>query len=191
MAKKIVQPKVKKSDGTYDELIIQNSVNSENATIATYASSDISKGTIEERLNRLGFKQGSITLNSGFTAVNNVVTRQGNYCILNLRFQLTITQIQNLIFNGTTITIGNLSNEFKPSSTISNYVYVSTLIWQGTIVNQSISINNVNVCVAFNVSQNGLVELIPMGKINSNIPTNNISTPYVSVQVGYESNPIS
>lgn len=41
---------------------------------------DDAKGTIEERLTRLGFKEGSVTLSSG-TATKNTVTRQGNYVI--------------------------------------------------------------------------------------------------------------
>ena len=45
---------------------------------------DDSKGTIEDRLTKLGFKQGSVTLSSG-TATVNTVNRQGNYCILNLK----------------------------------------------------------------------------------------------------------
>lgn len=152
---------------------------------------DISKGTVEERLEKLGFKQGSITLNSGFTATNNIILRQGNYCILNFRFQLTSSQIQNLIFNGNSITVGTLGEEFKPMTAISNYVYVSTLTWNFTLGGNSIKINNVNVCVGFNILANGTVELRSLGIINmSNASQPNISTPYVSVQVGYEAKPL-
>ena len=45
--------------------------------IAEYASNDRSKGTIEERLTSLGFKQGSVTGISGAT-----LTKQGKYAIL-------------------------------------------------------------------------------------------------------------
>lgn len=58
-----------------------NAVNATNSTYAEYASNDTSKGTIEERLTSLGFKQGSITLPSGCTVIKNVLTRQGNYVI--------------------------------------------------------------------------------------------------------------
>ncbi len=47
------------------EIVAQTSQNATNATYAQYASEDTTKGTIEERLTRLGFKLGYITLNSG------------------------------------------------------------------------------------------------------------------------------
>ena len=46
---------------------------------------DGTKGTIEERLTNLGFKQGSIQLASGITAITNVLKRQGNYVLGTLR----------------------------------------------------------------------------------------------------------
>lgn len=46
MANIIVQPKVKNTNGTLDNLIY---------AVILYASSDTSKGTIEERLTALGF----------------------------------------------------------------------------------------------------------------------------------------
>lgn len=59
--------------------------NATNADIAQYASDDISKGTIEERLTNLGFRQGSfsISLKTGAapTITTNIIVRQGNYCI--------------------------------------------------------------------------------------------------------------
>lgn len=59
--------------------------NATNANIAQYASDDISKGTIEERLTNLGFRQGSfsISLKTGAapTITTNSIVRQGNYCI--------------------------------------------------------------------------------------------------------------
>lgn len=47
------------------------------------ANYDITKGSIEDRLTNLGFKQGSVSLTSG-SATTNKITRQGNYCILSL-----------------------------------------------------------------------------------------------------------
>ena len=49
---------------------------------------DNSKGTVEERLTRLGFKSGSVTI-SGVTATQNELKRQGNYVLGNLSFQAT------------------------------------------------------------------------------------------------------
>lgn len=42
---------------------------------------NISKGTVEQRLTNLGFREGSITLASGITATTNYLKRQGNYVI--------------------------------------------------------------------------------------------------------------
>lgn len=75
LAKKVI-------DNEQNLLTLKNSL--ENGTlkpkIAQYASDDTSKGTIEERLTALGFKEGSVTLSSG-TATTNRITRQGNYVI--------------------------------------------------------------------------------------------------------------
>jgi hypothetical protein len=49
---------------------------------------DISKGTIEERLDKLGFKEGSVILSSNLTATRNELKRQGNYVLLHLTFSL-------------------------------------------------------------------------------------------------------
>lgn len=48
------------------------------ATTATYASDDATKGTIEQRLTRLGFRSGSISADN---ISNTTLTRQGNYVI--------------------------------------------------------------------------------------------------------------
>lgn len=78
------------------------------ATIAEYASADTTKGTIEERLTRLGFKEGSVTLSSG-TATTNKVSRQGNYVIGNVSASGTISL-------GTIFTLGE---DYKPKNAIS------------------------------------------------------------------------
>lgn len=50
------------------------------ATTAQYASEDTSKGTIEDRLTKLGFKEGNTTLNiSSNSVTHNYWKRQGNY----------------------------------------------------------------------------------------------------------------
>ena len=54
-----------------------------NANIAIYASEDTSKGTIEERLTAMGFKQGVAELPDGVTASANSLTKQGKYVIFN------------------------------------------------------------------------------------------------------------
>ena len=76
------------------EIIAQTS---QNATYAQYASEDTTKGTIEERLTRLGFKEGYFTLTSGsMWGIYNTpqttqlkVTREGNY--VHIPINLTTT----------------------------------------------------------------------------------------------------
>lgn len=78
---------------------------------------DDSKGTIEERLTKLGFKTGSIILSSGCTASNNVIRRQGNYCL----FSSTFTK-NGQITNNSIVTIGTIPKEFAAKSSINGYV---------------------------------------------------------------------
>lgn len=70
---------------------------------------DDTKGTIEERLTALGFKEGSIALPNGTATVNNV-TRQGNYVIGELVAVLPKTSnLDNIGF-----IVGTLDDNFKP-----------------------------------------------------------------------------
>ena len=79
---------------------------------ATYASSDHAKGTIEERLTALGFREGVVSLNVGTAPVNKVY-RQGNYCYINLK-------ITNLTWSGVMGgVLGTLPTEFRPKTQIS------------------------------------------------------------------------
>lgn len=56
---------------------VKSATVAEHAVISNYASSDFSKGTIEERLTSLGFKEGNITIYGSSTVVGKVY-RQGN-----------------------------------------------------------------------------------------------------------------
>lgn len=76
---------------TSGEYVVETAVNATNAkkadhaTIAQYASEDTSKGTIDDRLNSLGFKEGTFTFEaSGGSAVKNSIKKQGKYAIGNL-----------------------------------------------------------------------------------------------------------
>ena len=81
---------------------------------------DNSKGTVEERLTKLGFKEGSIALESGVTASVNKVTRQGNYVL----GELVLTDIDNSawisvglgynVYNTKVKTIGRIPEQFRP-----------------------------------------------------------------------------
>lgn len=91
------------------------------ATIATYASSDTSKGTIEERLTNLGFKEGVFTVDGTGAIMSNQIRKQGKYVIANL---------QMLSASGITINSLSVPPEFRPKSdtTIVMTGYVSTAL---------------------------------------------------------------
>ena len=72
------------------------------ATYAKYASEDTSKGTIEERLTNLGFKEGTVSISHGTATLNNI-KKKGKYCILNLVVKaesgnLVVSPAQGYIF---------------------------------------------------------------------------------------------
>lgn len=75
------------------------------------------KGTVEERLTRLGFRRGSVMMAVG-TASSQNIRRQGNYCLFNLTATVDIR-----IEKSTTINLAQLSSsEFYPTSEITSYV---------------------------------------------------------------------
>jgi hypothetical protein len=72
---------------------------------------DVSKGTVEERLNRLGFREGAVgTLVT--TASTNYLKRQGNYVIGKLDFGNNY--FYNDTSNGNKVIIGIIPKEFRP-----------------------------------------------------------------------------
>lgn len=84
------------------------------AKIATYASKDISKGTIEDRLTRLGFKSGVITFagksygSASYTDTeNNGIYRQGNYVFCRIKIENKPIKLQENIF-------GVIPETFRP-----------------------------------------------------------------------------
>lgn len=83
---------------------------------------NISKGTIEERLSNLGFKQGSIQLISGITALKNTLTRQGNYVLGTLRLP---ANVPNSPFQSPLI--GYMPSDFMPKSENTPYYTRPTL----------------------------------------------------------------
>ena len=77
------------------------------AKIAEYASVDTSKGTIEERLTSLGFRQGSVSLASG-TATVNTVKRTGNYVFGQVTATTSTQTSNNVLFT--------LPTNFRPKT---------------------------------------------------------------------------
>lgn len=80
-----------------ESIIAENATHADVAEMANYASSDKSKGTIEERLTRLGFKQGAFdvitTDGSAFTVNSNNIKSQGYYCIANIDISFASSNI--------------------------------------------------------------------------------------------------
>lgn len=74
---------------TLDEILIYPTTTS----IAMYASSDYSKGTIEERLTKLGFSEGSFVVSDGATVATNSIKKQGKFVIANLAIGLGIATV--------------------------------------------------------------------------------------------------
>lgn len=93
-----------------------------NANIAQYASEDTSKGTIEERLTALGFKEGSFTIQNStgaeITTNINSIKKQGKYVIANLSVIATSNGINSL----------KVPDEFKPKEATNIRVYYKSSI---------------------------------------------------------------
>lgn len=104
--------------------------NVENATYAEYASSDTSKGTIEERLTALGFKQGAFIPNNNYKGTSSAgeyelksitgeITRQGNYVIGNVSWSVELVNPKPFAFvDFQSGIIGYIPNEFYPETDI-------------------------------------------------------------------------
>ena len=88
------------------------------AKIAQYASSDTSKGTIEERLTALGFKEGAVTPltndSAYYTEQKNIIQRQGNYVIGQYRAETLIPAALDSDKNAYVFPIGTVPEEFRP-----------------------------------------------------------------------------
>ena len=100
---------------------------------------NISKGTVEQRLTNLGFREGSITLASGITATTNYLKRQGNYVIGKLVITNGLSYIssnlpyysnESAYVNIHRFDIGHLGdyNLFKPLSNIQASVEATSRI---------------------------------------------------------------
>lgn len=79
-----------------------HAANATNANIAQYASNDTSKGTIEERLTALGFKEGTFTF-TGISAENittNYIKKQGKYVIANFGVKNVTSDIEVYVPEG-------------------------------------------------------------------------------------------
>ena len=118
------------------------------ATYAQYASEDTSKGTIEERLTALGFKEGSVALKrTPTTTYRNVIKRQGNLVIFDidvkydtpyLRLNPTTTfsfELDGLTKTIKAASIGTIPEMFCPNEAMSFAFYLYANYTAGGSVN--------------------------------------------------------
>lgn len=113
--------------------------NSTNAAYAQYASTDTSKGTIEERLTSLGFKQTLLTADGRDTSYVSSVSnlhfeRMGNIVLVNGELRLTSEGATALNSPEKSFCIGSLPAEFMPRFYINTYSNANTcqmLGWRG------------------------------------------------------------
>ena len=85
-----------------------------NATQATYASADTSKGTIEERLTNLGFNEGDATIVDSRFITQCHFYQEGNSTFLNFKFKWPeLTNLPATYPSATVIHIATLPSNFR------------------------------------------------------------------------------
>lgn len=168
-----------------------------NATIALYASSDTSKGTIEERLTNLGFKQSSITLESGFTAGVNSLLRYGNVTLLNLTLTTGRTYGMNVSSSGyvysSQILVGIIPEDFRPNVE-TTYPVIISLNSQGSASSLSGAGIDFFTYSQARITKTGYVYIQFVARYDGGGIRPNISITYdtpVQLKLGYISPPIS
>lgn len=145
------------------------------------ADYDNSKGTIEERLTALGFKEGSVVLADDITATQNELKRQGNYVL----GRLSITSGFSGIISFTEYSIGTIPAEFLPKK----------LETGGAVGGFKVSVSGASgswdYLTNYTIDTNGII------KISSSVPNSNgsgsISVRFnlpLTINFGYEANPL-
>lgn len=152
---------------------------------------DNSKGTIEERLDALGFREGSITLASGITASTNVIKRQGNYVIGKVEFSPAVAITS---FLGTPVDIGDVPEYFRPK--VKEYIsYRTEATTQMSIITTtgsgsgsltSTSSDSVTVDIDGKIVGSGRASWNPSNTKLSGSTTIKLK----SISFGYEANPL-
>lgn len=111
------------------------------AQIAQYASADTSKGTIEERLTALGFKEGAVSPVTDSTAYINYLCRQGNY---------VLGTFTGYYKNGYTM-LGTIPEAFRPNKSVTLYGAVHGYCYETALG----GIENIGAPVEVKVDPNG------------------------------------
>ena len=183
-----------------------HAASADNATIAQYASEDQSKGTIEQRLTRLGFKRGGTVSSSaedwipisfsssvsGYININNssiYAYRQGNYIYLRISIIPTDPNAWlSLCSNYNDIPIAQLPNEFAALTTTTAAV-VTTLNMTFPTGGTSINMGRFPLGKLIAVRQNTLLFMGHSGySLGLHASPGNLSMNGVgmSISIGYE-----
>ena len=154
---------------------------------------DTSKGTVEERLTKLGFKEGSVSLSSGITATTNRVTRQGNY----VNGYVSFTSGINLVnFLGVqTVEIGTLPEEFRHNRENSLGIgYDSVVTVTANTANTGSALEEIGASVSANVYITPSGTIYGQGVLSWNGKAQKLylsaGIKITSIEFGYEANPI-
>lgn len=152
---------------------------------------DINKGTVEERLTALGFREGSITLASGITASTNVIKRQGNYVIGKVEFSPAVAITS---FLGTPVDIGDVPEYFRPKvrehisyrTEVSTQMSIRTTTGSGSGSLTSTSSDSVTVDIDGKIVGSGSASWNPS---NTKL-SGSTAIKLKSISFGYEANPL-
>lgn len=91
----------------------------------TFSEINSKISNMEERLTKLGFKEGSVELSdtiAPFSVIQNKITRQGNYCLLDLHLSGMNISVDYRIPK----LIGTLSSNFLPPKSYYGYCYAES-----------------------------------------------------------------
>lgn len=137
---------------------------------------DISKGTVEERLTNLGFKQGVMTTPSSlFTPITNYVKRQGNYVIGKLEYEDYQSQPTDMI-------IAKIPENFRPKQT-----EIIGVNFQSSVISDGTEPAEINGWALIKVNGDVQSQIFDNGGDSHLLITNK----YKGISFGYEANPLT
>jgi len=151
---------------------------------------DISKGTVEERLTSLGFRQGELTidttmLDSDVSITLNILQRQGNYVIGDLAVSTTSTEVGDIYtLLADAEKCFNIPIEFRPPANTSipatiYYAVVNTSTFQAYYTRELVNLT---------VTSDGY---IPILSYRSLLGNEYYYVKGIRIHFGYEASPIS
>ena len=163
---------------------------------------DINKGTVEERLTRLGFRQGStdtgeIVFNDAASeqisidSTNINVYRQGNYVIFNLYLYFKTYNPKDFFSRSNNFVLGTISQGFRPKENIDFYISFPTSLSGSASGVTAYYYFSMNIALRINISTEGIITVSNSASLAStNLDDSVTVTNGQSGQVGYEANPI-